>query len=199
MMWHLEERASARKFRLYAVACVRRVLGLLSGDKCQRPVQVAERYADGLADAEELSAACEQARKACRGDSAAGNAKRAVVSVADAGTDFAAACWTQHFGGLAAGRSKLSVADEQAAQASLIRCIFGNPFRPVPLSPTWRTPDIVALAWQAYESRDFVALPILADFLQDAGCTDADFLSHCRSGGEHARGCWVVDLLLGKS
>ena len=45
---------------------------------------------------------------------------------------------------------------------------------------------------------DYGGLPVLADALEEAGCTDADLLAHCRSGGGHLRGCWAVDLLLGK-
>ena len=80
----------------------------------------------------------------------------------------------------------------------LIRDIFGNPFRPVAFSPSWRTSTVLALASQMYESRDFGAMPILADALQDAGCDSAEVLDHCRGEGPHVRGCWVVDLVLGK-
>ena len=81
----------------------------------------------------------------------------------------------------------------------LLRCIVGNPFRPVPFKPTWHTSTIVTLAKQMYDSRDFAAMPILADALQDAGCDNKEMLEHCRDTGPHARGCWVVDLVLGKS
>ena len=77
--------------------------------------------------------------------------------------------------------------------------IFGNPFRPVAFDPAWRTSTAVELARQMYEAREFSAMPILADALQDAGCENADVLGHCRGPGPHVRGCWVVDLLLGKA
>jgi hypothetical protein len=90
---------------------------------------------------------------------------------------------------------------EQQNQARLVRCIWGNPFRRTEVDPAW-------LAWQdglvprmarmVYEERRFTDLPILADALEDAGCDNPDLLAHCRQPGEHARGCWVVDLLLGK-
>ncbi|HJZ56560.1 MAG TPA: hypothetical protein VKE74_16460 [Gemmataceae bacterium] len=76
--------------------------------------------------------------------------------------------------------------------------IFGNPFRPVAFAPAWRTGTAVTLARQMYEARDFSAMPILADALQDAGCENDDILDHCRGFGPHVRGCWVVDLVLGK-
>jgi hypothetical protein len=82
--------------------------------------------------------------------------------------------------------------------ARLVRDIFGNPFRPVTFSPSWRTSTALALARTMYESRDFSAMPILADALQDSGCDNEDILDHCRGGGPHVRGCWVVDLVLGK-
>jgi hypothetical protein len=85
-----------------------------------------------------------------------------------------------------------------AQQAGVLRCIFGNPFCPGSFSPEWRTDTVLALARQVYESRDFGAMPILADALQDAGCDDEDVLSHCRGPGPHVRGCWVVDLVLDK-
>ncbi|MBA4188888.1 MAG: hypothetical protein C0467_12900 [Planctomycetaceae bacterium] len=85
-----------------------------------------------------------------------------------------------------------------AAHCDLVRDIFVNPFRTVTFSPEWRTSTAVSLAKQMYESRDFSAMPILADALQDAGCDNADVLDHCRGTGPHVRGCWVVDMLLGK-
>jgi hypothetical protein len=82
---------------------------------------------------------------------------------------------------------------------SALRDIFGNPFRPVSFSPEWRTDTAVALARTMYESRDFSAMPILADALQEAGCDGDAVLTHCRDTGQvHVRGCWVVDLVLGK-
>ena len=80
----------------------------------------------------------------------------------------------------------------------IIRDMFGNPFRPVTFSPAWRTDTAVSLAKQMYDSRDFCAMPILADALQDAGCDNEDVLNHCRGDGPHVRGCWVVDVVLGK-
>jgi|SRR5579883_391650 len=89
--------------------------------------------------------------------------------------------------------------EENLAQAAILRDIVGNPFRPVTFSPEWRTDTAVTLARQIYESRDFSAMPILADALQDAGCDSDDILSHCRDPKQvHVRGCWVVDLVIGK-
>jgi hypothetical protein len=87
---------------------------------------------------------------------------------------------------------------EKKWQAVALRDLYGNPFRPVAFPPSWRTDTALTLARQMYDSRDFGAMPILADALQDAGCEDASILDHCRGEGSHVRGCWVVDLVLGK-
>lgn len=87
---------------------------------------------------------------------------------------------------------------EQREQAGLLRDIFGNPFRPVTVESKWLTPNVVAVAETIYEQRRFQDMPILADTLEEAGCTNADILNHCRNEVQHVRGCWVVDLILGK-
>jgi hypothetical protein len=88
---------------------------------------------------------------------------------------------------------------EKAVQAAIVRDVYGNPFRPVAFDPSWRTSTAVSLARQMYEAREFSAIPILADALQDAGCENDDILKHCRDPhGVHVRGCWVLDLVLGK-
>jgi hypothetical protein len=90
---------------------------------------------------------------------------------------------------------------EARAQTALVRDIFGNPFRPAAADPAWheRAGGVVPkLARSIYAERAFDRLPVLADALEDAGCTDREILDHCRGGGTHFRGCWVVDLVLGK-
>lgn len=88
-------------------------------------------------------------------------------------------------------------ADEPAEQSALVRDIFGNPFRSVACEPAWLTSTVLALAEGIYGERDFGAMPILADALQDSGCEQPDILNHCRDATRvHARGCWVLDLVL---
>ena len=101
-------------------------------------------------------------------------------------------------GGAQSPTSRRIESEEAACHAEFMRDIFGNPFRPVTADPAWLTSDVVALATSIYAEKAFDRLPILADALQDAGCDNADVLDHCRSDGPHVRGCWVVDLLLGK-
>jgi hypothetical protein len=91
---------------------------------------------------------------------------------------------------------------EYQEQARLLRDVVGNPFRPVTLDPAWLTWNggtVPRIAEGIYEKRAFDRMAILADALEEAGCTDADILGHCRGPGDHVRGCWLVDALLSKS
>jgi hypothetical protein len=90
-------------------------------------------------------------------------------------------------------------AEQVRRQVALVHCVFGNPFRPVTPNPAWLSRTATDIARQMYGSRDFGAMPILADALQDAGCDRDEVLDHCRGPGPHARGCWVVDLVLGRT
>jgi len=90
---------------------------------------------------------------------------------------------------------------ERGAQAELLRCIAAPPSCSFDLATSWRQWEggvVVRIAETLYNHRLFADLPILADALEDAGCDNADILSHCRSAGLHVRGCWILDLLLGK-
>jgi hypothetical protein len=88
--------------------------------------------------------------------------------------------------------------NEESNLVALLRHIVGNPFRPVTADPSWLTSIVVALAQAIYDERAFGRMPVLGDALEEAGCGDRDILDHCRQPGEHVRGCWVVDLILGK-
>jgi hypothetical protein len=92
--------------------------------------------------------------------------------------------------------------DEPARQAAILRCIVGNPFRPTSVvEPTWLSWNggiAAKLATEIYDVRTFDRLPLLADALEDAGCSDGELLRHLRGSTSHSRGCWVVDRLLGK-
>src|SRR5262249_54741761 len=98
---------------------------------------------------------------------------------------------------------------ERRVQCDLLREVMGDPFRCVAVAPGWRArggEPVPRLGEAIYEGRslpggtlDGARRPILADALEDAGCTEAAILEHCRGPGPHVRGCWVVDLILGKS
>jgi hypothetical protein len=85
-----------------------------------------------------------------------------------------------------------------AVQPLLLRDIFGNPFRKHKFDSRWRTSDVLGLARAIYDERAYERMPILADALMDAGCENEEIINHCRGDGPHVRGCWVVDLILGK-
>ncbi len=96
-----------------------------------------------------------------------------------------------------AGDTNHCDASAMRSRAALLRCIVGNPFRPEAGDPAWMTPSVAALARAIYDERSFGRLAELADALQEAGCDNAALLAHCRGPGEHVRGCWVVDTILG--
>ena len=217
----------SRKVRLMFVAhCYR--AGEWLPEKCKPVVQVAERYADGQATRVELEGAEELARNLlewhegqmigveenwCLGEPVIENGV-AYVEVNEqyqeesqaAHLRYAASYFALNASLRAEWLNDLSgwgfVPDERPADAHNIRCLFGNPFRPVPaLNPdwlSWNGGTVPRLATAIYDEPAFGRLPVLADALEDAGCTDADILEHCRGPGPHVRGCWVVDLLLGR-
>jgi hypothetical protein len=93
----------------------------------------------------------------------------------------------------------LGYAIKNAAIVRLLREIFGSPFRPVVFDPVLRTTDVMALARGIDAERAFDRMPILADALQDAGCANEELLLHLRDVKQkHVRGCWALDLVLGK-
>ncbi|MCE9530060.1 MAG: hypothetical protein K8T89_02815 [Planctomycetes bacterium] len=80
-----------------------------------------------------------------------------------------------------------------------MRDIFGNPYHPIVFNSRWLSLDVVEIAQSIYDDRAFDRMPILADALMDAGCDNDEIIHHCRGPGSHVRGCWVLDMILGKS
>jgi len=211
MLEYLQGKISERKARLFAVACCRRMLGWVeAGAEERHAVDMAERYADGQAGLAELEAAEAAvtsdvpAAQACAFaansedmvDAAIHCALRAAEAVGESAADqrdrFLPDVEDRD------RRSRVGRFAEASVQADLLRDIAGNPFRPVHLDPAWRTAAVVALARSVYDAAAFGRLPALANALEAVGCTNEEVLGHCRRKGQHARGCWVVDLLLGK-
>lgn len=170
---HIRDGASDRKLRLFACACCRTWPHIMVHDHLTALVSVMEQFADGIELQRDLPIYPR-------------DHFAALIRGIKSGNAFSAAC-------------KVIQLLAPSRYCSEVRDIFGNPFRPVAFSPDWRTDTTLALARQMYESRDFGAMPILADALQDAGCENDDILAHCRdANATHVRGCWVVDLVLGK-
>lgn len=207
----------ARKLLLLNAAFARRVAGVMPDDSARGLIELTERRADGLVGDEEwagtLGAVLDQylGNEAAR-DGAGGatfgvlmrlyrtepvETLRLAAAVVEARQYLA-----YHTGYPATLRPEewvqMAARTEVTELAELCRCVIGNPYLPVAVRADWHTSTVVALARGVYEERAFDRLPILADALQDAGCENETILAHCRGAGPHARGCWVVDGLLGK-
>lgn len=193
MLEFLRGKASDRKLRLFAVGCCRRIWQRLKDERCRRVVGVAERFADGLASQEELEAALELAVIFTQD----------VTRREDMGPT-AAAFFVTHASlddllRVPGAASRSAGAAETQGQCRLIWDIFGPlVFRPIAIDPSWLTSTVINLAQAIYTDRAFSRLAVLADALEDAGCTQQDILNHCRQPGDHVRGCFVIDLLLGR-
>jgi hypothetical protein len=229
MLQYLRGQASDRKLRLFAVVCCRRVWRLLDGKQDRQVVKTAEDHADGGASAEDLAGAHAAARTAAEGRrwhvpsdvssasawTAAGAAalsaaKEAGLAAAEKAVLRPRAPGTPDDPGNNPWDNAWNAAEKVAfaAQAALLRDVFGNPFHPIAISAAilaWNDRTIPKLAQAIYEERqlpsgrlDRARLAVLADALEEAGCDNEELIQHCRSAGPHVRGCWAVDLLLGK-
>jgi hypothetical protein len=228
MLDYLRGRATARKQRLFAVACCRRIWHLLTDERSRRAVEFAERYADGQADEEDLRLAATGAETVAEALAvyagptdvndessaafAALNATRTDGNVASYVAANAASA-AYHEGAFAAEDDDLMAtlhgrpgaaacrARERAEQADILRELFGNPFKPVSVDRAWlrwNGGTVSALAAEVYAESAFDRLPLLADSLEDAGCSETSLLGHLRGPGPHAHGCWALDLVLAK-
>jgi len=189
---------SQRKLRLFAVACCRRVWHRLTDPRSRRAVEVAERYADGQATTEQLASAGAWDVYLETSDAEYYAALAGYYAVNDPDSPSA-----DDVADALVRSSYLDPDDlelEEPALADLCREVFGNLFRPTPVTHArWLTPDVVSLAGTIYAERAWTQMPALASALAEAGCDREDFLAHVRSPGAHVRGCWVLDAILAKS
>jgi hypothetical protein len=205
MLEFVRARAKERKLRLFACACCRGIWGLLTDPRSRRGVETAERFADGMVGQEALAASEAEAEVAIS-RSASGEP----LDPASYAAWWTTAGYEERVGEIAEQTSRWveqAVAEtrgsaacdtERKRQCGLLREIFGNPCRPASGDPAWPGATALALAQAIYEEQTFERMPVLADALEEAGCADAEILGHCRGPGPHVRGCWVVDLVLGK-
>ncbi len=211
MLQFLRGKISDRKLRLFAVASCRHLLRQVQVRPVDvRAVDVAERYADGEASDAELAAAARYVPGPPSAHRTAGFACQDTASMEAAANlaDYAAenAAWAagEHAASPVGADPRspefaAAQAAERATQAAILRDLIGPlPFRVVHFDPAWRTPAVMAWAAFAYDDRRFADLPILADALEEAGCTDAELLGHLRLAGPHFLGCWGLDAVLGK-
>jgi hypothetical protein len=227
MLAFLHNRISERKLRLFACACCRRIWPLLNDARTRSVILTAERYADGLVCEEDCRAAQSAAADVLRYSSASlASLEGPLISARRAATfttsylgdaDGLAKHGAFHaalFSAEAYASGQASVGDpgraevgeaEARLQCSFLRDLVGNPFQPVAIDSAWQTPNAITLAQAAYDYRNPAAgtldptrLAILADALEDAGCSDVGLLEHLRGAGPHVRGCFAVDAVLGK-
>lgn len=199
MLRFVRGKASERKLRLFAAASFRRLAALLPDPRQQRGIDVLERLAEGAITLDSCRGVVTGVRHAIPLDD------RVPGSPPADHLHFAALMLYREFcsSSIAAHAvlAPAALADgtgELHEQARLMRCIIGNPFRPMRVEPRWASHAVASLARAIYEERDFDRLPILADALEESGCDDRGLLAHCRGEGPHARGCWAIDLILGK-
>jgi hypothetical protein len=209
-------RVSERKLRLFAAACVARAGGLLADARSLQALEVAEAFAEGTVGSEgrraarrTALAAAEEAFSGGRDRERAAYAAYYALALKAAEAAWSAPLIAAQAVGVAAAAPpadyQKATAEERGRQASLVRCIFGPAlFRELPrVAPAvlaWNGGMVGRLA-AAYEAREFTQgrLGVLADAAEEAGLTEAELLGHLRGPGPHVRGCWGVDLLLGRA
>jgi hypothetical protein len=220
MLQAVRERASERKLRLFACACVRRRWDLLARHShVQRFADLvgeAEHFADQRDGAQQLRTRQELLRGAFSlATPSSLQELNLVASLHDPSPWNAANTVLWRVEGLlraqapdrevpSLGRKHIDEAliqEETLAQANLARDLLDDLFRPAPLRMAWVEDHLhlIGLARTIYEDRSFNEMPVLADALEDAGCGDEDVLDHCRETQSHARGCWVLDAMLARS
>jgi hypothetical protein len=212
MLEHLEDRVSERKARLFGAAACQLLWQGKDHEPFSSTVQLIEAAADAPAQKKNLKSARASLRELMeRGftsdERLVGKAlwqaawisetlrlPRWLLAATVADTVVAAVMPT----GMTTAEAKVRARKQLV---SLFCDLVGNPFSPGGVDPAWAASNmstVQRLAQAIYDDRAFDRLPILADALEDAGCTNQEILAHCRSGGDHVRGCWVVDLLLAK-
>jgi hypothetical protein len=180
---------SERKLRLFAVACSRRMWAWIDA-LGHHAVELAENFADGLAGPDEMRAA----RLACQGASGQAAWYAAATNPAIAARNAARSAQA----GAAYNSLLGSEVDELLAQAKLLLDIFGDRLQTCAVDPIWLAPNVVNLAQTIYDERAFDRMPDLADELAKTGCDNEEILAHCRESRPHVRGCWTLDILLGR-
>ena len=199
LLHQAREVSSERKYRLAGIALARHLFPVITHPDLIRGLEVAEQLADGVSNVADVDRV--------REFFAAMSTVRHYEARGIAGENIFLASLVRESLTPRARRSRVIayLSDHVAEQPENprvgvpeLRDIFGNPFRPVGVDPTWRSESVITLAAGIYSDRAFDRLPILADALEEAGCDAHEVLTHCRGEGPHARGCWVVDSVLGR-
>jgi hypothetical protein len=194
-------KAGRRRLRLLACGCCRvTVWELPTKVSYRRAVEAAEMFADGVLDIAELYKAWAKCSyypiPNPRGKQKLLNA--AALAMKESANERTRSIVSHVCRHAIEAMEKDAKPKAKMQLRGVIRDIFGNPFRPVTIDRSGLTSTVISLAQAIYTDRAFDRLPILADALEDAGCTNQEILNHCRQPGVHVRGCWAVDLLLGR-
>jgi hypothetical protein len=206
MFRHLGRMPNKRKARLYAVACCRHAWEGMPKGPCRQAVEVAERLADGQAGEKERLAAFRALPRKQSGVNwnavwaAESAVARHVARMLRAHVHTANVVAQHRAAGDLDLQSRLWDSDYSTYPA-LVRCVFGNPFRPAAVAPevlAWHDGLLRSTATQMYDARNFAEMAVLADMLEDAGYRDPEVLAHCRGPGPHVRGCWAIDSIQGR-
>jgi hypothetical protein len=193
MLIFVRLRATDRQLRLFGCACCRLVWDHLPA-WARQAVEAGERYADERLDESKRHTcrrSCNEALKGLRGSTA--RLGEAAADLLRSGFSHRSAMKVARLA--RTGRDAFLLPRQQC---EFLRDLFGNPFRPVRIDPSWRTLAVVAIARAIDEESAFDRLPILADALEEVACSEPALLAHCREGGAHCRGCWAIDRLRGK-
>lgn len=210
MLDFIAGRLSDRALRFFACACCRDVWHLIDDDRSRTAVEMAEKYLDGVRSAELLEEAKDSAWSAARESRPRVPARFAAAQAARSpAIDAARLAALAALEGAADELEDLhSLVDDsgrrsaKARQAALLRDVVGPfPWRPVEIEPAWfvwQNGAVLAFAGSTDRERAFKNMPVLGDMLEEAGCAGREILDHCRADAPHARGCWVLELLLGR-
>lgn len=213
MLKLIDGRVSYRQLRLFVCACCRLIWDERWPHRTRRAIEVAERFADGMVDSASLNNARSEACRISQDWHERSNhlsfedpqrMKTRLLHFATIATEpivsmhslMVAAPWHD--------------ARLQPVAAELLRCIFryrtNSSADALQNGSEPSSPLVTEIALAAHEGRqlptghlDTARLAVLSDALEESGCTDAAILEHLRSPGPHVRGCWALDLILGKS
>jgi hypothetical protein len=196
MMRFLGERMSKRKRLLFGCATARLVWHRLRKRCNRQAIEITERHADDLATRKEMAAAYQNLKW-----EPAMWSEWHIVALTD-GLPYRDPSAEEMARLQTTTEERLPLATRTMQWADALRDLVHNPFRPLRFDPAWRTTNdraVLHLAQTIYDERRWEDLPLLADALEDAGCNESEVLVHCRQPGSHFRGCWLVDLVLGRT
>lgn len=220
----LAVRVAPRKIRLFGIECCRQIKGFTEDPDCQKVILLCEAAIENTADEEELTAFRKQLdsrRMQIIHGLERSNVDEWAISAAmglldtdreyftDSGPSLRRIGSSAMSAGVRTGRELNSISDVRQSdlenagkiitgQAELLNEIVGNPFESIDIESSWLTEHVVRLANEHDRTPSRELMLQLHSALCQAGCNDEKILNHCLIPFSHPRGCWLIDLLLGK-